>query len=124
MSGQTVILTNGWKRNEAKRLIDHAPYGHIVKVMPPTRSGAQNDKLWAMLSDISKAKPGGRTHTPDVWKGLFMQACGHAVQFVNGLDGNPFPVGFRSSRLTKEQMSDLIEFIQAYAAQHGVKLED
>lgn len=124
MTGQTIILTNGYRRNEAKRLIDRAPYGYVVKVKPPTRSGAQNDRMWAMISDISRAKPEGRTHTPEVWKGLFMQACGHAVQFVNGLDGNPFPVGFRSSRLTKEQMSDLLEFIAAYGAQHGVAFRD
>ena len=124
MSGQTVILSNGWKRKEAKRIIDAAPYGHIVSVRPPTRSIAQNARLWAMLSDISRAKPDGRSMTPDLWKAVFLQALGHEQQFLMGLDGNPFPMGFRSSKLSKEQMSDLIEYIQAYAAQHGVKLED
>ncbi|MGR1580705.1 recombination protein NinB [Thalassobius sp. S69A] len=37
-----------------------------------------------------------------------------------GLNGEPFPVGFRSSAMTVSQMSDLIEFISAWAAQHGV----
>lgn len=124
MSGQTVILSNSFKRKQAHKLIDCAPYGHVVSIKPPTRSGAQNDKLWALLSDIARAKPEGRRHTAEIWKCLFMAACGHAVQFEQGLDGAPFPVGFRSSRLTKEQMSDLIEFIHAYAAKHGVKLED
>ena len=81
---------------------------------------AANAKMWAMLSDVSRAKPEGRTHTPEVWKALFMSACGHAVQFEQGLDGTPFPVGFRSSRLSKAQMIDLIEFIYAYGSQHGV----
>jgi hypothetical protein len=31
------------------------------------------------------------------------------------------PVGFRSSRLTKEQMSDLLEMIQEYGARHDVR---
>lgn len=124
MSGQTVILSNSFKRKQAHKLIDCAPYGHVISIKPPTRSGAQNDKMWALLSDIARAKPEGRRHTAEIWKCLFMAACGHAVQFEQGLDGAPFPIGFRTSRLPKEQMSDLIEFIHAYAAKHGVKLED
>ena len=124
MSGQTVILSNSFKRKQAHKLIDCAPYGHVISIKPPTRSGAQNDKMWALLSDIARAKPEGRRHTAEIWKCLFMAACVHAVQFEQGPDGAPFPIGFRPSPLTKEQMSDLIEFIHAYAAKHGVKLED
>jgi hypothetical protein len=44
------------------------------------------------------------------------------VQFADGLDGaGPFPLGFRSSKLTKQQMSDLIEVIYEYGARHGVE---
>ena len=113
MSGQTVILSNSFKRKQAHKLIDCAPYGHVISIKPPTRSGAQNDKMWALLSDIARAKPEGRRHTAEIWKCLFMAACGHAVQFEQGLDGAPFPIGFRTSRLTKEQMSDLIAFLLA-----------
>jgi hypothetical protein len=62
-----------------------------------------------MISDVSRAKPEGRTHTPEIWKCLFMQSCGHKVRFEIGLDGEPFPVGFHSSRLSKSQFADLIE---------------
>lgn len=117
---QTIILHGKAQRELAKRLIDAAPVDAVVKVSAPGRTLDQNSKLWAMLSDVSRAKPEGRTHTPEVWKALFMGACGHAVQFEQGLDGTPFPVGFRSSRLTKAQMIDLIEFIYAYGSQHGV----
>lgn len=117
---QTIILRGPEQRALAKRLIDAAPVDAVVKIGAAKRSTEQNDKMWAMLSDISRAKPEGRMHTPDVWKSLFMHACGHAVQFEHGLDGQPFPVGFRSSRLNKAQMSDLIEFIYAYGAEHGV----
>jgi hypothetical protein len=50
-----------------------------------------------------------------------MAACGHEVQFEHGLDDKPFPIGFRSSRLTKGQMGDLIEFIYAYGSKHNIK---
>lgn len=117
---QTIILRGPSQRALAKQVIDRAPQDAVVRISGPTRSLDQNDKFWAMLSDVSRAKPEGRMHTPEVWKSLFMHACGHAVQFEHGLDGQPFPVGFRSSRLNKAQMSDLIEFIYAYGAEHGV----
>ena len=121
---QTVILAGPSSRKTAHILIDKAPDRAVVAIKPQSRSGAQNDRLWAMLSDISRAKPEGRQHIPEVWKAIFMAACGHAVQFEMGLNGQPFPIGFRSSRLTKSQMSDLQEFISAYGAEHGVIWSD
>lgn len=121
MTGHTVILWSPQAREKAKRLIDAAPVNAIVTVKPAKRTVDQNAKMWAMLSDVSVAKPEGREHTPEMWKALFMHACGHATQFEMGLDGQPFPTGFRSSRLTVQQMSDLIEFIYEYGARHGVQ---
>jgi hypothetical protein len=93
----------------------------VVKISPEERSLDQNNKMWAMISDVSRQKPEGRTHVPEVWKAIFMAACGHEVQFEHGLDDRPFPIGFRSSRLTKAQMGDLIEFIYAYGSKHNIK---
>lgn len=123
MIGQTTILRSAASRDGAKRLIDLAPVGAIVNIKPATRTNEQNALLWSLLSEVSRAKPDGRTCTPDVWKCLFMQACGHAVQFEVGLDGAPFPLGFRSSRLTKDQMTDLIEFILQYCAEKGIQTD-
>lgn len=124
MTGQTLILSNPVVRDRAKRMIDLAPEGAVVNIREATRNADQNAKMWAMLSDISRAKPDGRRLTPDDWKAVFMNACGWEVQFIEGLDGRPFPQGFRSSRLTKRQMADLINFIAAYGAQHGVRWSD
>jgi hypothetical protein len=124
MIGQTIRLVSRLNRERAKALIDQAPDRALVNIRPETRSSEQNNLLWALLSDVSRAKPDGRTHTPDVWKCLFMQACGHAVQFEVGLDGKPFPLGFRSSRMTKDQMTDLIEFILQYCAEKGVHVQE
>ena len=118
---QTVILDSRFRRDQAHRLIDAAPVGAVMTIAPARRTSDQNDKMWAMLSDISRAKPMGRSHTPDLWKALMMKACGHAVQFTIGIDGEPFPVGFRSSRLSKSQMSDLIEFMHQFGAEHGIR---
>lgn len=114
------VLSSPFTRNRAKMLIDKAPDGYVASVAEPKRTLDQNNKLWAMLTDVSRCKPLGRKHTPEVWKTLFMSACGYEVQFLMGLDGNPFPAGFRSSRLTKAQMAELITFVQAWGDEHGV----
>lgn len=124
MSGQTVILCGDLQRARAKQLIDCAPANSVVNIRQQKRTLDQNAKLWAMLSDISRTKPEGRCHTTDVWKAIFMNACGHQVQFVPGLDGEVFPMGFRSSHLSMEQMIKLIDFIYWYGAQHGVVWSD
>lgn len=123
-AGQTIILTGLASRQKAENIINAAPSGSVVKVKPPARTSEQNDKMWAMLSDVSRSMPQGRRLTPDVWKAVFMNACGHAVQFETGLAGEPFPVGFRSSRLSKAQMSELIEFILAWGTENGVEWSD
>lgn len=121
MAGQTVILIGPNQRDFAHNLINKAPHGAILNIREANRTPDQNAKMWAMLSDISRAMPDGRRHTSDMWKALMMKACGHEVQFLNGIDGEPFPVGFRSSNLSKPQMAELITFIQMYGDQRRVK---
>jgi len=108
----------------AAQLAFKAPPGAVCNIREATRTGDQNAKMWAMLSDVARSKPEGRRHTADVWKALMMNACGHTVQFEIGLNGEPFPVGFRTSSLSKSQMSDLIEFIYEYGSRHEVKWSD
>lgn len=122
MTGQVVTLITPSDREIAHRLIDAAPHRSTVTVAAPARSIDQNRKMWAMLADISRAMPEGRRHVKETWKALFMHACGHAVAFEPGLDGDGvFPVGFQSSRLNKGQMAHLITCIQEYGDRHGVQ---
>lgn len=118
--GQTVILRGDSQRDLAKSLVDRAPPNAVVTIKEEGRTPDQNAKMHAMLSDISRAKPEGRRHTPDVWKALMLNACGYAVQFEVGLNGQPFPVGFRSSRLTKAEMTDLLSFMDCWGTENGV----
>lgn len=118
---QTIILRSERQRALACDLIARAPDDAVVTIKEGTRNLDQNARLWAMLSDIARAKPEGRRWTPETWKAAFMHALGHQVQFCEGLEGSgPFPVGFRSSRLSKRQFADLITMAQAYGDQHGV----
>lgn len=122
---QTVILGTPLHRTNARLLIDRAPPGSVVTIKPPTRTLDQNALMWSLLSEISRAKPEGRSLTPEVWKALMMHSLSHEVRFEQALDGKGVvPVGFKSSTLTKPQMSELIEFILEYAARHNIELKD
>lgn len=121
--GYTMIL--GGNRKNTYRVIDAAPNGSVVTVKPPRRTIDQNARMWALLSEISLAKPEGRILTPDVWKSIFMHALDHAQRFEMALDGQGMvPVGFRTSKLSKEQMGDLMNMIEEYGARHGVQFRE
>lgn len=121
MNGQTIILSNPVARSQAHRLIDLAPHGAVCNIAEARRTGDQNAKMWAMLSDVARAKPQGRTLNTDAWKALFMHDAGFKCTFEPSLDlQGVVPLGYKSSRLTKVEFSDLIEAIYAFGAEHGV----
>jgi len=123
--GHTIFLSSDYRRMQAKRLIDAAPHGAVLNVRPARRTNDQNKLMWSLLSQISMAKPEGRCLTPDVWKSLFLHALDHSQRFEMALDGKGMvPVGFRSSKLSKDQFSALIDTIHEYAARHGIPLSD
>jgi len=82
--------------------------------------------MWAMLTDVATQREhfGGR-YTPDQWKAIFMDACGAELQYIPTWVGLTFlPWGFRSSDLSKEEMSELISFMQAWGDQNGIVWHD
>lgn len=122
MSRALLVLYNDEIRAKATKWIAGAPKDTRVEFKAPKRTLPQNDRMWAMLTDVaSQAKHCGRSYEPGQWKILFMHACGREVQFIPALDGTTFiPWGQSSSDLGKEEMSELIEFIFSWGAQHGV----
>ena len=121
MTGHTVILSGPSQRDYAKKLISEAPTNYRVKLSEPKRTLLQNDKMWSMLTDLSVQKPLGKHGTPDDWKHWVMHACGFECQFMEGLDGRPFPIGFRSSKLTVKQMITLIDWMYAFGAENNIQ---
>lgn len=121
MADKRIIkLVSPEHRRRAAQLVMSAPDGYITTIAEPTRSLDQNARLWAQLSDVSRAQPFGRKHTPSDWKAIFCNACGWEVQFCEGLDGRPFPMGMSTSRMTVRQLGDLMEYITAFMAEHGI----
>jgi hypothetical protein len=126
MSRALLVLSNNDVRARAISWVQKAPAGTRVEFKQQKRTTEQNDRMWAMLTDIARQKQHcGRKYTPDEWKCLFMNACGRETQFVPTLDGSGFfPLGYRSSDLSKQEMSDLIEFMLAWGAENGVVFHD
>lgn len=81
----------------------------------------QNAKLWPMCNDIAKqCEWYGRKMPADEWKDLFVAGV-KQQKAVPNMDGTGFIiVGGGSSKLNKQQFSDLIELIYAFGAEHGV----
>lgn len=131
-SGQTIRLTGVGNRVMAHRWIDIAPAGAVVNIREPNRTTEQNAKMHAMLSDIARAKPGGRRLTTDQWKCLFMDAVAKETNNASftsnwqpSLDGEGVVnTGYRSSRLSKPEMGELIDFMEAWGAQNGVTFSE
>ena len=125
MATHSLKLAHDGIRAKAHMWLDAAPAGMVVQFKEQKRSLDQNAKLWAMLGDVAKqAKHSGNSYTPEVWKALFMSACGHELQLVVGLNGEPVPMGTSSSSLSVSKMSELIEFISYWCAENGVTLSD
>ncbi len=126
MSRYTFTLNSSADRARAMRVIGAAPSGTRIEVKAIKRSLPQNDRMWAMLTDVAQQiKWHDLTLRPDDWKLIFLDALKRELRVVPNLDGTGFVnLGRSSSDLTKSEMTDLIELIFRFGAQHGVKFQD
>lgn len=122
-----MIIINGQAdRDKAARWAQGVPIGSRIEFKETKRSVPQNDRFYAMLTDIAaEMKKRGREHDVSQWKVIFMAAFGHEVRFLPSLDLKSFiPLGHSSSDLSVKEMSDLMEFVTAWAAENNVPLRD
>lgn len=126
MSRALIIIGQESDRLQALSLLQRSPVGTRVEFKAAKRTLPQNDRMWAMLTDIAKQLPWhGVKLRPDDWKLVFLDALKREVRMVPNLDGNGFVnLGRSSSDLSKEEMSDLMELMTAFGAQHGVTFTD
>lgn len=127
MSRAVLILAGKAQRDRATAWVANAPINTRVEFREPKRSVPQNDRMWAMLTDIAKQRPNhnGAKMTADLWKAVFMQALGAEMTMLPTLECDGFfPIGLRSSELSKSEMSDLIELMTAWGTAHGVAFHD
>lgn len=126
MSRATVILASKAERDKAARWCQKLPLNTRVEFKQSKRSVPQNARLWAMLTDVaSQADHHGMKLPAEDWKLVFMEALGQELRAVPNLEGTGFVnLGRSSSSLTKDEMSDLMALIEAYAAQHDIALNE
>ena len=118
---KTFILANDMVRRNAQEAIKTAPDGFFVTIKQPTRSLMQNNRLWALLTDVSRQVDWyGRKLLPQEWKDVFTAAM-KKQDVVPGIEGGFVVLGRSTSNMNKAEMNDLQEIISAFGAQHDVK---
>lgn len=126
MSKQVFVMAHPMARRNAARACAEAPEGYVVTITPPKRSSVQNARMWAMLDDIAAQVPwivnGKQEHLDaDEWKNILTASADQETRMAMGLRGGFVMLGRRTSKMTVRQMTELIEQMYAFGAEHGVR---
>lgn len=126
MGRALLVLDTPADRGKAVHWIGKAPVGTRVEFKASKRSLPQNDLMWALLTEFAQQfEHGGKKYEPSQWKAIFLHAFGREISFLPSLDGKTFlPIEMSSSDLSKQEMTDFIEFILKEAADRGIVLHN
>jgi hypothetical protein len=126
MSQAQITLSGKIDRERAVNWVGQAKPGTRVIFKEAKRTVAQNDKMWAALTDVAtQVEWHGQKLTPDDWKLLFLDALTREMRLVPNIDGTGVvDLKRSSSNLSKSEFSDLIELIHQFGANHGVRFHD
>ena len=92
------------------------------------RSLEKNAHLHAVLGAISKQKQWAGSYLDiEAWKRLMVAAFerekGHGVEMYPALDGHGIDIVYRrTSRMSQEEIRELIHFAEAWAIDNGVEI--
>jgi len=126
MSRATIVIRCDADRKRAASWAIGAQHGVRITFVASKRTLPQNDRMWAMLTDIARQLPWhGIRLTPTDWKLIFLDSLKRELRVVPNIDGTGFiNLGRSSSDLDKDEMSQLIELMFAFGARHGVTFHD
>lgn len=101
----------------------------VVRVFRSKRSLEQNRRMWAMLTDISRQIPWVVndcvvTMSAEDWKDVLTASLRSELRVARGIDGGMVLLGLRTSRMTVQRMSDLIDLMFAFGNARGVAWSD
>ena len=122
-----------WTKEDRQRAVQAVMFltrGWRVEIKAPKRTLPQNDRMWAMLTDVSEqATWNGDVLTPTEWKDMFTAAVKiaadpHSVRAVQGLEGGLMLLGLHTSDMSTAEMTELLDYIEAWGVQHGVEFHD
>ncbi len=125
MGRALIVLHTPIDRQRAARWIERAPPGTRVEFKATKRSLPQNAKMWACLTDIAQQVEWyGQKLSADDWKDVFSASLRKA-RVVPGIDpGTYVPLGMRTSDMSKDELSTLIELILAFGVERSVVFHD
>lgn len=120
------VLAHDVARAGASSFAHIAPEGTVVEFKEPTRTLEQNARMWALLGDIAAQVQwpvDGKLQLLEAeeWKHILSAGLKREQRVAQGIDGGFVILGQRTSRMTKAEMSDLMEVISAFGARQGVK---
>jgi hypothetical protein len=125
MSKQIYILRNEAIRRRAMESVWNAPDNYKLVISEETRSLEQNSRLWPSLTEISnQVMWHGRKLSPGDWKHVFTSSM-KKMDVVPNLENTGFvALGLSTSKMSKRELSDLLELVYAFGAEHGVVFKD
>jgi len=126
MDRRLYVLNSRETRKTVALIVGSLERNSRVEIKGPKRSLPQNDLMWAWLTAFAEqAEWQGKRRTTLEWKDLFtgaVKVAGGGVEAVPGLEGGIMLLGLHTSDMSKEEMSELIDYMQAKAAEWGVSL--
>lgn len=88
-----------------------------------TRSLDQNDRMWSLLRDIaSQVDWYGQKLIAEEWKDVFTAAL-KKQRAVPGIDGGFVILGAHTRKMTKAELGELMELIEAFGSEKGVSFK-
>jgi hypothetical protein len=125
MSRAVIVVHGRADREKAAHWAQVAPDGCVIEFRQSRRTLDQNARLWACLTEIARnVEWHGMKLPADDWKDIFTAAL-RRHRFVPGIEANTVvPLGMRTSDMTKQEFSDLLELINAFAAERGIVFKD
>src|SRR3546814_70478 len=113
-------------RPRAIEMVRLAPDGHyFLAPQEPTATLEQRAKMWAMLRDIAQQVKwevnGHLDYMADVdWKDTLTAGMQNELRIAKGLRGGFVSLGVRTSEQSRRWLSNFIEFLYAFGADHDV----
>jgi len=121
MTRQIVTLISKADRARAWDRINGAAIGTRLEFKDPRRSIPQNDRMWLILTAVSKLDWHGQRYTPEEWKDYFTHAY-RGEKWMPSEEGGMVPIGRSTSDLSKDEHSELQTLMEAFCARHNINL--
>jgi hypothetical protein len=120
--GRALIIVRGdGDRRKAAAWCGTAPTFTRIEFKASKRTLPQNSLLWARLTQMAaEVEWYGQKLAPSDWKDMFTASLRKA-RVVPGIDPGSFVLlGLHTSEMDKEEMTNLLDLIDAFAAERGV----